>query len=87
MKITTVLQMKVLSNSPKNNAMYKNDPREIKVKYPCYCAACGIKLPKGVNVYYWPTSKKIFCRSCGDADFKAFLESAWDEEQYQMQYH
>ena len=33
---------------------YNSAPREIKVKYPCACAACGIKLPKGLNVYYWP---------------------------------
>jgi hypothetical protein len=24
---------------------------------------------------------------CGEPSFRAFLESAWDEEQYQMQYH
>ncbi len=63
-----------------------NDPREITVKYPCQCVACGIRLPKGVNVYYWPAFKKIYCRKCGDKDFQTFLESTWDEEQYQLQY-
>ena len=66
---------------------YNNDPREIKVKYACNCTTCGILLPKGVNVYYWPGTKQIYCRVCGEPSFRAFLESAWDEEQYQMQYH
>ncbi len=66
---------------------FNNDPREIKLKYPCPCATCGIQLHKGVNVYYYPGTKKIYCRSCGEDSFRAFLESKWDEEQYQMQYH
>ncbi len=33
---------------------------------------------------YWPSSRKVFCLSCGDADYRTFLESASDEEFYQQ---
>lgn len=59
---------------------YSNDPREIKTKFPSSCATCGCKLPKGVNVYYWPSSRKIYCLACGDEDYRQFLSLAADEE-------
>jgi len=65
---------------------YKNDPYPLKVKFNCNCATCGCKLPKGTNAYYWPSSRKVYCLSCGDKDYREFLSSAADEEWYQNQY-
>lgn len=65
---------------------YKNDPYRLKVKFNSTCATCGCKLPKGVNAYYWPTSRKVYCLVCGDDDYRTFLESAVDEELYNNQY-
>jgi predicted RNA-binding Zn-ribbon protein involved in translation (DUF1610 family) len=65
---------------------YKNDPWPLKTKFPSTCAKCGRSLPKGSEAYYWPSSRKVFCPSCGEADYRQFLESAQDEEFYQNQY-
>lgn len=66
---------------------YKNDPRQLTVKFPGTCASCGARLPKGVNAYYYPTSKRLYCLACGEADFRLFLQAAADEEWYSRQYH
>ncbi|MFZ4772148.1 MAG: hypothetical protein ACOYLO_18335 [Ferruginibacter sp.] len=62
---------------------YKNDPHPLTVKYPCPCAKCGAKLIRGSFAYYWPSSRKLFCPTCGEADFNFFLSSVADEEVYQ----
>lgn len=65
---------------------YKNDPYPLTVKYAGECATCGCRLPRGVNAYYWPSSRKVYCLSCGEVDYRSFLESAQDEDLYNMQY-
>lgn len=65
---------------------YKNDPYPLKVKFNSTCATCGCKLPKGVNAYYWPSSRKVYCLACGEKDYCSFLESAVDEELFNNQY-
>jgi hypothetical protein len=65
---------------------FNNDPRQLQVKWACNCSTCGAKLPKGVNAYYWPSSRKMYCLSCGDADFRQFLSSVEDEENYNHSY-
>ena len=65
---------------------YQNDPREIKVKFAGACKKCGCRLPKGVNAFYFPNGKDLFCLPCGETSFRSFLESAADEEFYEQQY-
>lgn len=65
---------------------YKNDPYPLKVKFNSTCATCGCMLPKGANVYYWPSSRKVYCLACGEEDYRSFRESAVDEELYNNQY-
>ena len=65
---------------------YANDPFQLRVKFTGTCATCGKKLPKGVNAYYWPSSRKLYCLACGENDYSQFLQSAADEEWYQSQY-
>ena len=60
---------------------YQNDPRVFKTKFDSKCATCGNRLPKGTNAYYWPSSRKVFCLSCGDEDYREFLSHAWDEDE------
>ena len=60
---------------------YKNDPREIKTRFHSSCTKCAKPLPKGTNAYYWPSSRKVFCLSCGDEDYREFLSHAWDEDE------
>jgi hypothetical protein len=65
---------------------YENDPRPITTRFPSICATCGTKIPKGINVFYYPASRKIYCTSCGIDEYNAFLASAADEEWYAGQY-
>ena len=61
---------------------YANDPRMIKARFTSSYSKCQIKLAKGVNIHYWPSSRKVFCISCGDADYTQFLSDAADEDVY-----
>jgi len=63
---------------------YKNDPRWITARYPGKCTAkdCGAPIPKGASVYYYPSTKSIYCFDCGQGLKADFDASVWDEEQY-----
>jgi hypothetical protein len=58
------------------------DPKQLQVRYPGKCRTCGISLPKGVNAFYWPSSKSLYCIACGDQPYREFLSSVGDEEVY-----
>ena len=59
---------------------YKNDPYPVTVRFNSRCSTCGCELRKGVSAYYWPSSRKVYCPSCGEQYYRRFLESAQDEE-------
>jgi hypothetical protein len=61
---------------------YKNDPRPITVRNTCDCAECNQILRKGASAYYWPATGTLLCSKCGQAAYKDFLSSAFDEEVY-----
>lgn len=61
---------------------YKDDPRQIAVRYPSCCAKCQTQLPKGTIAYYWPGTKTLLCPGCGEPEYRSFLSSAADEEVY-----
>jgi len=61
---------------------YNNDQSELVVKWQYNCSTCGVKLPKDVNAYYLPNSKKMYCLSCGDEDFRQFHSTVADEDKY-----
>jgi hypothetical protein len=61
---------------------YRNDPCMIKARFDSVCKTCRCNIPKGVNCYYWPKPKHVYCLSCGETDYKRFLSSAADEEVY-----
>ncbi len=35
---------------------YKDDPRQIAVRYPSYCEKCQVRLPRGAVAYYLATN-------------------------------
>jgi hypothetical protein len=61
---------------------YKSDPRMITTRYDARCKTCKCNIPKGVNCYYWPNGKHIYCLSCGEAPYRVFLSNAADEDVY-----
>jgi MinD superfamily P-loop ATPase len=61
---------------------YKDDPRQIVVRYPSYCAKCQTRLPKGTVVYYWPRTQTLLCDGCGESEYSSFLSAAADEDVY-----
>jgi len=61
---------------------YSNDPREITAKFQSSCCKCNLKIKKGTLIYYWPSSRKMYCTSCGEAPYRQFISSAADEEVY-----
>ncbi|MDD4118661.1 MAG: hypothetical protein PHI39_10655 [Kiritimatiellae bacterium] len=65
---------------------YSKDPRQITTRFSSSCRTCGKTLPKGAQAYYFPATRQVFCLSCGETSYQQFLESAFDEEQYQYQY-
>jgi hypothetical protein len=61
---------------------YKDDPRQIVVRYPCCCEKCQIRLPRGTVAYYWPRTRTLLCSACGEPEFRSFLSAAADEDVY-----
>jgi len=63
-------------------SQYKNDPRQITAKFSSSCSKCKTKLLKGSSIYYWPSSREVFCTKCGEGPYRQFLSSAADEDVY-----
>lgn len=61
---------------------YKDDSRKIAVRYPCSCAKCETRLPKGALAYYWPRTQTLLCSDCGEPEYRSFLSAAADEDVY-----
>ena len=61
---------------------YKDDPRQIAVRYPCCCEKCQIRLPRGTVAYYWPLTRTLLCYECGEPEFRSFLSAVADENVY-----
>jgi hypothetical protein len=59
---------------------YFNDPRPITVRYTGDCAECGTILKSGTSAYYWPSDGRLYCKSCGESEYRQFLSAAADEE-------
>jgi rRNA maturation endonuclease Nob1 len=60
--------------------MYKNDPKKLTAKYSSNCSKCRAVLKKGTLIYYWPSSREVFCPSCGEPEYQRFLSLAADED-------
>ena len=63
-------------------SQYRNDPRMITAKFSSNCSKCKTKLVKGTSIYYWPSSREVFCTRCGEGPYRQFLSSAADEDVY-----
>lgn len=61
---------------------YSYDPRMLVSRFPSKCFKCGVSIPKGVNAYYWPKDRRIYCLDCGHDDYIAFRSAAADEDVY-----
>lgn len=61
---------------------YKRDPYPSTAKFKSNCPRCSCTMNKGDQIFYWPATKKALCEKCGESDYKSFLESCFDEEQY-----
>ena len=59
---------------------YTNDPRQITAKFSSTCSKCKTKIKKGDTIYYWPSSREVFCTSYGEVPYRQFLSSAADED-------
>ena len=58
---------------------YFNDPRPITVRYQANCAECGTTRKEGSFAYYWRSDGKLYCKSCGESEYRQFLSAAADE--------
>jgi hypothetical protein len=65
---------------------YSNDPKQLKARFDSSCSKCAAKISKGQEIYYWPSSREVFCLKCGEGPYNEFLASAQDEETYQSWY-
>jgi len=61
---------------------YKDDPRQIVVRYPSCCAKCQTRLPKGTVAYYWPRTQTLLCDGCGEPEYRSFFSASADEDVY-----
>ena len=61
---------------------YANDPRQITAKFTSSCTTCNSTVKKGEQLYYWPSSRKVYCLKCGENDYRRFLSDAADEDVY-----
>jgi len=61
-----------------------NNPRPITVRYQGNCAECNSKLKKkGTSAYYWPSDGRLYCKSCGESEYRQLFSAVADEEVYQ----
>jgi hypothetical protein len=58
------------------------DPRWLESRFPAKCSGCGVALAKGVNAFWVPASKSIYCEKCGKPLAKRFNAEVADEEFY-----
>ena len=66
------------------NTMYKyrdNSPRWIKAKFKSTCS-CGNIINKGDNVLYYPSQRKVACKSCSETHQREMDCNAFDESVY-----
>jgi len=61
---------------------YKDDPKQIVVRYPSCCAKCQTRLSKGTVAYYWSRTQTLLCSDCGEPEYRSFLSAAADEDVY-----
>jgi ribosomal protein S27E len=61
---------------------YSNDPRQITARFSSRCSKCKVKIQKDTIIYYWPSSREVYCLTCGEAPYRQFLSSVADEEAY-----
>lgn len=62
--------------------MKNKDPFPLKVRYKCKCAKCNAVLMTGVDAFYYPATRQMFCISCGIDEYNQFLSSVFDESVY-----
>jgi hypothetical protein len=66
--------------------MYRdNTPRQIKTRFASKCKTCGTSIPKGINVYYFPANKAVYCLSCGHDSFQRAMEAEADHQMFEAQ--
>ena len=58
---------------------YSRDPHWIKAKFNSTCL-CGRQIKPGYEVLYWPSTKTVQCRGCGEPAWLRFLSEAADED-------
>lgn len=71
-----------MQTKSKSMTRYSNDPRQIVAKFSSCCSKCKVKIPKGADIYYWPSTREVFCEKCGESPYRQFLSSAADEDVY-----
>ena len=65
---------------------YSNAPQQIQCKLKCKCKKCNKVLPKGEDIYYFPSDNSVFCLPCGVGSYNYFLETFQDEEFLQISF-
>ena len=61
---------------------YKDDPKQIVVRYPSCYAKCQTLLSKGTIAYYCPQTQTLLCSGCGEPEYRSSLSNSADEEVY-----
>jgi hypothetical protein len=62
-----------------------NSPIQIKTRFASKCKVCGCSIPKGINVYYYPSAKAVACLACGQDDYQSAMEAEADAQMYEAQ--
>ena len=65
---------------------FSNDPRQTTTKFKCLCTKCRKVLPKGEDIYFFPSDKSVYCLPCGVGYYNYFLETLQDEETFNLGY-
>lgn len=59
---------------------YSRDPRWLTARFPSTCKECGETVRKGQKAFYFPATKAIFCRTCGQPHSARFEAERFDED-------
>ena len=65
---------------------YKNmNPRYMWSRYAGHCSSCGEYIPKTSDVFYYPTTKKIYFGVCAETASQQYRSITHDENMISME--
>lgn len=66
---------------------YKNDPKWLLARFNGKCRKCNKPVKKGDSIFYYPSTKSVYCKECGNQESASFECMKQDEDFYNSRYY